>query len=154
MIADKALIIKAAELGLLRSIESFLLVPLKPGKLKTRFVFVQLIVDAELRKIREHDQYFFPHNKAEITVYLNTLSDALYWKGGETHIGTVIAFCLAFLERSKTVYDKKLTVYLTEMLDYYERADEVTYKDIFNGEEFDRNWKMIEEMMNDSRLDV
>jgi hypothetical protein len=148
MKADKALIIRAAELGILRSMESFLVKPLKPGRLKTRFEFIKMIVDSELSIIRTHDKYFFVDNKKDITIYLQTLSDALNWIDGETHIGSVVSFCLTFLERSKSVYDKKLNEYLFDILDYYERKDNITYKDIYNGREFDNNWKIISEMMD------
>ena len=102
-----------------------------------------------MRTIRKQDENFFVDNKEEITIYLQTLSDALNWVNGKTHIGTVISFCLAFLERSKSVYDKKLNEYLFDILDYYERVNEVTYKDIYDGKEFDENWKLIGEMMNE-----
>ncbi len=149
MKANKSLIIKTAELGILRSMESFLVKPLKPGRLKTRFEFIKMIVDSELRAIRKQDENFFVDNKEEITIYLQTLSDALNWVNGETHIGTVISFCLAFLERSKSIYDKKLNEYLFDILDYYERQDNITYRDIYNGEEFDKSWKIIQEMMKE-----
>lgn len=149
MKANKALIIKTAELGILRSMESFLVEPLKPGRLKARFEFIKMIVDSELRAIRAHDKDFFVDNKKEITVYLQTLSDALHWIGGETHIGTVVSFCLAFLDRSKSIYDKKLVEYLSDILDYYERKDKISYQDIYNGKEFDENWKIIGEMMGE-----
>jgi len=149
MNSNKEIIIKAAELGILRSMESFLVEPLKPGRLKTRFLFIRMIVDEELIHIRKQDKNFFISNKREITIYLQTLSDALHWVDGKTHIGTVVSFCLSFLDRSKSVYDKKLTEYLFDILDYYERADEVTYRDIYNGKEFDVNWKIISEMMGE-----
>jgi len=147
-VANKALIIRAAELGILRSLESFLLVPLKPGRLKTRFEFVKMIVDGELAIIKRRNKHFFEDNKEEIKLWLDTLSDALHWHEGETHIGTAVSFCLAFLERSKSTYDKKLFEYLTDILDYYERQDNLTYKDIYNGKEFDLNWQIIGAMMN------
>ncbi len=149
MKSSKALIIKTAELGILRSMESFLVEPLKPGRLKARFEFVKMIVDTELRAIKEQDKDFFVDNKKEITVYLQTLSDALHWIDGETHIGSVVSFCLSFLKRSNSVYDKKLNVYLLDILEYYERVNEVTYREIYDGKEFDANWKVIQEMMGE-----
>ncbi|MDP8268307.1 MAG: hypothetical protein P9L97_06210 [Candidatus Tenebribacter davisii] len=148
MKADKELIIRAAELGIIRSMESFLVEPLKPGRLKTRFEFIKMLVDVELCQIKMMDKNFFADNEAGIKIWLETLSDALHWIDGETHIGSVVSFCLAFLERSKSAYDKKLTEYLSDILDYYERQDNITYRDIYNGKEFDENWKLIGEMFN------
>lgn len=149
MKANKELIIKTAELGILRSMESFLVEPLKPGRLKTRFEFIKMIVDSELRSIKKKDKDFFIDNKGEITAYLQTLSDALHWIDGETHIGSVVSFCLSFLKRSNSVYDKKLNMYLLDILEYYERVNEVTYREIYDGKEFDANWKLISEMMGE-----
>lgn len=149
MRANKDLIIKAAELGILRSLESFLLEPLKPGRLKTRFEFVKMIVDGELAYIKKYDEDFFIDNKNVIGTYLQTLADALHWKGGKTHIGTAVSFCLTFLDRSKSVYDKKLKEYLCDILEYYERADNLNYRDLYKGREFDEHWKLISEMMGE-----
>lgn len=149
MKVEKALIIRTAELGIIRSMESFLEEPLKPGRLKTRFEFVKMIIDRELRIIRDNTPLFFVDNRTEIEVYLNTLSDAIHWVGGETHIGAVVSFCLEFLKRSVSIYDPKLEQYLNEILDYYERVNESTYRELYAGKEMDKNWKIISEMMND-----
>ena len=149
MKANKALIIKSAELGILRTLEEFLVEPLKPGRLKARFEFVKMIVDGELSRIYKNDNHFFGDNKDEIKMYLMTLSDALHWIEGETHIGSVVSFCLSFLDRSPSVYNTKLIKYLTDIMEYYERQNNITYRDIYNGKEFDAHWKLISELMGE-----
>lgn len=145
MKAPKEDIIKAAEMGILRTLENFLAEPLKPGRLKKRFLFIRMIVDAELAKLFKKDKNFYVDNKEEITTYLNLLSDAVHWEKNETHIGSVISFCLSFLERSETKYPSELYQYLNDIIDYYERAGNLIFKDMFNGAEFDEHWKKIKE---------
>ncbi len=150
MKADKAVIMKAAELGILLSMEDFLFHPLKPGRLKTRFEFVRMIVNEELAKMRKNNPNIFTDNKEEINICLTILHDALPWVKGETHIGSVISFCLSFLEKSPTIYDPKLYKYLNEMLDYYERNDNINCRDIYIGTEFDNHWQKIKELYGET----
>jgi len=149
MIANKELIIKAAELGILRSMEGFLQEPLKPGRVKARFEMIRMFVDMHLKEVYEQCPDFYRDNKEDITTYLNLLSDSIPWIKGETHIVSVISFCCAFLERSKTKFNPKMYVHLNEIMGYYERAGNVSYKDIYNGSEYDKHWQRIKDCSND-----
>ena len=107
MKASHETLIKASELGILRSIPDFLAGPLKPGRLAKRFMEIGVLVDAELRKIYKIDPNFFNDNKEECTVYLDKFSEIMGVSKAnrkEIHAGSVVAFCLMFLEESKSKY--------------------------------------------------
>jgi len=60
---NKELLMKLAELGILKSMHSFLGEPLKPGRLRGKFVEVEYIVGNELQKIYNQDPDIFIDNK-------------------------------------------------------------------------------------------
>ena len=143
MKADDITLKKAAELGILRSMPDFLQEQLKPGRLKRRFMEIGIIIDGELRKIYNYNPTFFTDNKQELTVYLERFGKVTEW-GDEkknVHIASVVAFCLAFLEVSKSNFNPKLIELLTDILDYYERADKLKYSDLWDGAIFSDKWE-------------
>jgi hypothetical protein len=72
MKADHALLMKLAELGIMRSMPDFLGEPLKPGRLRARFMEVEFIVDCELRQLKKDDPKVFTDNLQDITAYLGS----------------------------------------------------------------------------------
>ena len=147
MISDKATIIKAAELGILRTIPSFLGVPLKPGRLRLRFLDIELIVDQELTKIRSQNEFFFTDNRKELLIQLEKFGgilNAFSMDSKSTHVGSIIAFCLAFLEHSTTVYSDRLYKSLREILDYYERNGNVVFSELWTGDKFHEEWRKVD----------
>lgn len=144
MKADTALIRKASELGILRSLPDFLLEPLKPGRLKRYFNEVGIIIDSELQKIYRQNPNFFIDNKQELADYLDNFGRIVTWKKEVTHVGSVVAFCLAFLEDSTSTYPDKLYGSLMTILDYFERADNIKYSDFWKGGVFHEKWEALE----------
>lgn len=146
MKADHALLIKAAELGIMRSMEDFLGEPLKPGRLKRRFMEVSIIVDGELRNLYTKDPNFYADNMQECAVYLEKFGRIMginAEKKEDIHVASVVAFCLCFLEETKTRYTDKLYEYLQDILDYYERGDNVKYSDFWKGRNFYEEWEKL-----------
>jgi len=143
--ASKADIIRAAELGILRSMPDFLVDSLKPGKLKRLFMQVGLIVDGELHQIYRNNNDFFTDNKQELSVQLERFGSASEWGNNKDgiHISSVVSFCLAFLEVSESLYTSKLVELLTDILDYYERAGNLNYEDMWTGQKLNDRWNEI-----------
>jgi len=145
MKARKAEIIKASELGILRSMPDFLAEPLKPGRLKRKFMEVALIVDGELRKIYQKNPSFFSDNKKELSLHLTKFGKITEWGNNKDgiHITSVVSFCLAFLEVSGSTYSPKLFEHLTDILDYYERAGNLHHEDLWTGQMINEKWEEI-----------
>lgn len=146
MKASHELLMKAAELGILRSMEDFLAEPLKPGRLKRRFMEVLIIVDGSLRQLYTDDPNFFFDNKEEVAIYLEKFGKIMNINAetkADIHIGSVVAFCLCFLEDTKTVYPQKLYHYLQDILDYYERGENINFSDFWKGTKFYEEWENI-----------
>jgi len=143
MKADGLTLKKAAELGILRSMPDFLQESLKPGRLKRRFMEIGLIVDGELRKIYRHNPNFFTDNRSELAIYLERFGKVTEWGQDKSgiHIASVVAFCLAFLEVSKSNFNPKLIGHLTDILDYYERVNNLKYSDLWAGKVFNEKWE-------------
>ncbi|RLD85279.1 MAG: hypothetical protein DRJ07_03335 [Bacteroidetes bacterium] len=142
MKATKPQLMKAAELGILRSIEDFLLEPLKPGRLKRKFMEVSLIIDGELRNIYRNNESFFTDNKDELAELLTEFGKISEWGNSKEgiHVTSVVSFCLAFLEVSKSKYTPKLIEHLTEILSYYERANNLNFEDMWTGKMINEKW--------------
>jgi len=145
MKASKKDIIKASELGILRSLPDFLIEPLKPGRLKRKFMEVALIVDSELRKIYQNNNSFFTDNKEELAKHLTKFGEITEWGNSKDgiHIASVVSFCLAFLEVSESKFTPKLIEYLTDIMDYYERAGNLNHDDMWTGQKLNNRWNEI-----------
>lgn len=145
MKADTQLLMKAAELGILSSIESFLKEPLKPGRLKRRFMEINMIVTGELRNMYKKDPNFYTDNKMELADYLGRFGKISTWGADKAniHVASVISFCLAFLEVSESKYTPKLIEYLSDVMEYYERVDNLKYSDMWNGRQFNEKWEAL-----------
>lgn len=150
MKAEKQVIFKAAELGILRSLPDLLLEPLKPGRLKNRFTKVQEIMDTELRKIYKINPSFFTDNKSEVEKYLDKLGVLMKEIDPKPHIAVMISFCLAFLERSNSKYPEKVYQYLNDIWEYYENDKNTElYQNIeWNAEKFIDGWNSLKEEYN------
>lgn len=131
------------ELGILKTIPDFLVEPLKPGRLRKAFMEIDYLIGVELRKIYQKDPNFFPDNKSAIAYYLHEFGKKANWIDNETHVASVVSFCLAFLETSEYKYSEKLFENLNKIVDYYERAGFISYKDLTNAEDFENIWKNI-----------
>ena len=148
MKASHELLMKVAELGIMRSMEDFLTEQLKPGRLKRRFMEVSIIVDGELRNLYKNDPHFFSDNKEECTVYLEKFGRIMGMgvkaeKKDDIHVASVVAFCLCFLEETKTKYTPKLCEYLKDILEYYERGENINYSDFWKGRKFYEEWEKL-----------
>ena len=147
MKANHELLIKAAELGILRSMPDFLEVKPGPGRLRRRFEEVGMIVDAELRKIYANDPNFYSDNVKEMGVYLEKFGIIIGFgdvkKKTDIHIASIVSFCLCFLEETKSNYPEKLYRYLNDILDYYQRADNMEFQDFTMGVNFNDEWEKI-----------
>jgi hypothetical protein len=131
------------ELGILKTIPDFLVEPLKPGRLRNAFLEVEYLVDKELKAIYQIDPDFFPDNKNAIAYYLEEFGQKAQWIGKETHVASVVSFCLAFLETSEYNYPDKLFESLNKIIDYFERAGNIQPEDLYNAENFENVWKSI-----------
>jgi len=144
--ADHNLLIKLAELGILRSMPDFLGEPLKPGRLRGRFVEVAFFVDQELKSIGANDPEIYKDNTEEIKAYLDKFGKIMnvgHLDKEDIHVASVVCFCMGFLEKTKTKYPAKLYGYLKDIIDYYERADKIKYSDFMNGRSFHKEWEKI-----------
>ena len=145
---DKKLVIRAAELGILRSLPSMLDRRLKPGRLRGRFDEVRSVVDGQLAQIKKYYPNFFEKHKPNVTKYLAILGDITGWKEQPTDIAEVVSFCVAILERSGTRHPEILLKSLNDILDYYERGENVgtDYRSLFNGDIHERKWARLKEL--------
>ncbi|MCP4374053.1 MAG: hypothetical protein GY797_39000 [Deltaproteobacteria bacterium] len=147
MKANHELLVKAAELGILRSMPDFLEVKPGPGRLRRRYEEVGMIVDQELKKIYVGDPNFYSDNKAEMAVYLEKFGMIIGFgdvkSNVDIHIASIVSFCLCFLEETKSKYPKKLYEYLNDILDYYQRADKMEFKDFTMGVNFNDEWEKL-----------
>ena len=146
MKADHTLLMKAAELGILRSIPDFLGEPIKPGRLRGRFMEIEFIVDSELKKMYAKDPNLYVDNVQEMTAYLEKfgkIMNADNLAKEDIHVASVVCFCLSFLEDTKTNYTPKLIEYLKDVLDYYERAENMVFSDFMKGRNFHEEWEKI-----------
>jgi len=147
MKADHETLMKASELGIMRSLGDFLAVPLKPGRLKRRFMEVEMIVDRELKKMYAQNQNLYTDNLQEMTIYLEKFGRIMGFgdvkKKTDIHIASVVSFCLCFLENTKSNYPDKLYEYLNDILDYYQRADNMEFKDFTLGVNFHDEWDKL-----------
>jgi len=145
--AEHELLIKASELGIMRSLPDFLEVKPKIGRLRTRFEMVGMIVDQELKKVYADNPMFFTDNQKELGVYLEKFGIIMGFgdvkKKTDIHIASVVSFCLCFLENTKSNYPKKLYENLNDILDYYQRADNMEYKDFTIGVNFSIEWEKL-----------
>jgi len=126
--------------------EDFLADPLKPGRLKRRFMEVAIIVDWSLKQLYVDDPNFFSDNKDEVTIYLEKFGKIMNIDAEtktDIHVGSVVAFCLCFLEDTKTVYPEKLYTYLKDILDYYERGENIKFSDFWVGRNFYEEWEKL-----------
>jgi hypothetical protein len=138
-------LVHAAELGIMRSIPDFLEHDLKPGRLKRLFLEIGMIVDGELRKIYHTNTTFFEDNKEELAEVLEQFGKITVWgeDKNEVHVSSVIAFCLAILEHTKSKYTPKLIELFVDVLDYYERVQDLDHKDLWEGEQFEKSWSSL-----------
>jgi len=149
MKAEKELIVKAAQLGILRSMPDFLEEPLKPGRLKRKFMKVSLLVDTELRNIRVNNPDFFIDNTKEIKDCLSKFGAVAGWTvpKEEIHVASVVAFCMAMLDDVKNrTYVIKIIENLKDIVDYYDRVGNITYSDMWNGNKFRHIWDNLNEI--------
>jgi len=144
------LIIKTAELGVLRSLPDMLDKNLKPGRLRSRYVEISMIVDEQLKEIYKFyncSSTFFRDNKEFIAEYLDMLGDITGWQQKPTDIAEVVAFCVAMVERApKNRYPDALLKNLVEILEYYERGDGVSYVNLYNGDKFEGKRNKLKEL--------
>ncbi len=146
MKANHELLMKAAELGILRSMPDFLEEPLKPGRLKRRFLEVGMIVDVELRNMFNKYPNFYKDNLQEITVYLEKFGKIMNVDNlnkEDIHVASIVCFCLNFLEETETKYPDKLFTYLKDILYYYENGNNIKYSDFMKGRKFHKEWEEI-----------
>jgi hypothetical protein len=88
---------------------------------------------------------FYKDNKTAIAYYLDAFGKKANWIGKETHVASVVSFCLAFLESSTYKYPDKLFESLNKVIDYYERAGHIDTEDLTNAEGFQNVWETIED---------
>jgi hypothetical protein len=132
-----------AELGILKTIPDFLEKPLKPGRLKRLFIEIDSLINIELRKIVKRNPTFYKDNKSALAYYLDQFGKEANWIGKESHVASVISFCLAFLEVSNYKYPDKLFELLNDVVDYFERVGNIEQDDLFNAENFINVWTNI-----------
>jgi hypothetical protein len=145
---DLKLVIRAAELGVLKSLPDMLDRRLKPGRLRSRFDEVRAIVQGQLVHIKKYYPNFFEKHKTSVTQYLAMLGDITGWEEKPTDIAEVVSFCVAILERSGTRHPEVLLKSLNDILDYYERDAKVgiDYRSLFNGDLQERKWARLKEL--------
>lgn len=146
MKASHSQLMKLAELGILKSLQSFLDKSLKPGKLRTKLQDIDFFVTNQLNGIFARDNNVFIQNKAEIAAYLqkfNFIMSGNTLKKENIHIVSVTLFCISFLEETKTIYPKKLILSLKDVVDYYLRQDDSIYVDFMIGRNFNEEWEKL-----------
>lgn len=146
MKANHNLLMQLAELGILRSIPDFLAEPLKPGRLRARFMEIEFIVDSKLKQVNKSYPDIFIDNVKEITAYLDKFGKILNPENidkEDLHVASVVCFCMSFLENTKSVYSPKLYKYLQDIIDYYERANNIKYSDFMEGRKFHEEWEAV-----------
>lgn len=149
MKAEKDQIIKAARLGILRSMPDFLEKPLKVGRLRTKFETISLLVDGELGKLKKFNRDFFIDNKKEIEECLAKFGAVAGWTcpKEEIHVASVAAFCMAMLEDiNNRTYVKKILENLKDIVNYYDRVDNISYSDMWKGNKFQHIWNNLNEI--------
>jgi hypothetical protein len=137
-----------AELGILKTIPDFLAQPLHPGRLKKAFLEIEYLVGKELQKIYKNNPNVYADNKEALSYYLDEFGKQAEWIGNETHVGSVVSFCLAFLETSNYSYPDKLFDSLNKIVDYYERDGYIDTDDLINAENFHNVWENVKDYNN------
>ena len=146
MKANHDLLIKLAELGILRSMPDFLEEPLKPGRLRARFMEISFIVDNELKNVFINDPDVYKDNLLEIAAYLEKFGKIMNvgnLEKKDIHVASVVCFCMSFLEDTKTKYPEKLSEYLKDIIDYYDRVDNIKHDDFVSGRSFHEKWEKL-----------
>jgi hypothetical protein len=146
MKASHSQLVKLAELGILKSLQSFLTEPLKPGRLRTKLQDIDFFVTNQLNLMYAKDPNIFIQNKKEIAAYLEKFNNIMHGnklgKKERYHITTIVHFCLSFLKETKTIYPKELTQNLESIIDYYSRTGFVDV-DLMVNRNFNEEWSKL-----------
>jgi hypothetical protein len=146
MKASHNTLIKLAELGILKSLQSFLTEPLKPGRLRTKLQAIDFFVSNQLDLIYARNPNIFIQNKEEIAAYLekfNLIMHKNILERKDIHIVSVVLFCISFLKETKTQYPKELVENLNDIVDYYTRQDNIIYVNFMMGRNFTEEWEKL-----------
>jgi len=132
-----------AEIGILKTIPDFLKEPPKEGRLKRIFTEIDFILNKILQKKVRKNPNYYKDNVKGLAYYLDKFGHEAKWIGEETHVASVISFCLVFLEQSQEKYPEKLFTLLNELIDYYERVGHIKFEDFKIAEDFAEVWQNI-----------
>jgi len=139
-------LVTLSELGILKSLQSFLKEPLKPGRLRTKLQNIDFFVTNQLNGMFARDNNIFIQNKKEIEIYLKKFNQIMSkdnQKKEDIHISSIVLFCISFLEETKTIYPKELILNLKNVVDYYLRQDNSIYVDFMIGRNFQEEWQKL-----------
>jgi len=65
----------------------------------------------------------------------------------EIHVASVVSFCAAMLNEVRyKKYVKDIIANLIDIIDYYERADNMSYSDTWSGTKFNHIWNNLNEI--------
>jgi len=144
--ADHALLMKAAELGIISSLQSYLSEPLKPGRLKRLFMEVTLMADFELKTLNSKNPNFFIDNRTECAIYLEKMGLIINigdLKKEQIHIALIVSFCVFFLKTTESKYSPNLLNCLNDIYDYYIRGGVQAYGILWQDRNFNDEWEKL-----------
>jgi len=127
------------ELGLIRSIPDLMVGKMKPGRLKNLMARLQAAVDIDLGKIA---MTLSTSDAYKIKDILDNFEHVSRF-GKQKHVGTMVSFCLAFIEKSDREFNEKIIETLNQICDYYERVGDLHVASMWSGDLACDKWENI-----------
>jgi len=127
------------ELGLIRSIPDLMVGELETGRLKNLMARLQAAVDIELGKLAVTLSTRDAHKIKSILDEFEIVAKF----GKQKHVGTLVSFCLAFIEKSDRDFDDHIVEVLNLICDYYERVGDLHVASSWSGDLASERWDSI-----------
>ena len=127
------------ELALIRSIPDLMVGELKPGRLKNLMNTLQAAVDIDLSKLVITLSITDGKKIESILEQFKTVAKF----GKQKHVGTLVSFCLALIEKSDKKFNDKIVELLNLICEYYERVGDLHVASMWSGDLASERWNAI-----------
>lgn len=128
-----------AELALIRAIPDMILGDCKQGRLRGLNHKIIKQVDSILRTLPRTGYL----DMLNISEKIFEFAKETGWEKKEKHVVTFASFALEMIERSPFEYPDKITEYLNDLVDYFERAGRVNTAPMWAGGVAYEKWEQI-----------
>lgn len=127
---------KISELALIECLHQKVIPELKPGRLKHKLLELEKCVNAEFASM---PNFSIAERDIALKKILKFTADT-NWDKKDKHAVTFVSFLLDMIESSKHKYSNKITILLTEIFDYYERAGHAKQLCLVAGKIANEKW--------------